>query len=486
MARSLWLALGFVLAAAPIQAQTFRTLHSFPGTAEGTSTAAPLMQADDGLFYGVNRFDGPNGAGTLFRMTPNGTLTVMHAFDRAVTGGRPESQLIQARDGHLYGTASEGGPFNIGLVFRFTLAGELTIVHAFGGTPQSGGNPGALLQSAGGDFYGTTCNGGANGSGTVFRLTEAGEVTTIYSFTDGAGGRCPGSLLLATDGMFYGTASGGSLGVGIAFRLTSSGVFTNLHDFVRTDEGGSPGPLLQSKLDGMLYGTTRGGGLLDFSYGILYRMTTAGAFEVVHTFGTTQYSGAFPAGRLVEGTDGNFYGVTENGGLPYSYYTSTGTVYRVTRAGGHTVLRLLRADFDGMHPQTGLVQGIDGHLYGAASNGGFFGYGTIFRLDTYLCTNTVEATYSSEFQSLGLAFRFQSSGPGTWNVWAIDATGVTPLWSLPIGAVSLPAGFGSSFNVPPRGPVVFVTYLSVPGFGSCGGWSYVDTGTPEAPTVVKK
>lgn len=109
-------------------------------------------------------------------------------------------------------------------------------------------------------------------------------------------------------------------------------------------------------------------------------------------------------------------------------------------------------DFDGMNPQTGLLQGSDGHLYGAASSGGFYGYGTIFRLDTYLCTNTIEASYTPEFQSLNLRFGFQSAGAGTWSTWALTAAGIQPLWSVPIGPVSLPNGLSSSFTVAPDRP----------------------------------
>ena len=484
MFRPLCIGIGFVLAAASAQAQTFRTLHSFPGPGEGSSPA-PLMQASDGLFYGVNQFDGANGRGTLFRMTSNGTLNVIHAFTGGEDGGRPGSQLVQGIDGHLYGTTTEGGLYNRGVAFRLTLAGDFAVVHAFGATPDEGRIPGALAQGADGVFYGTSCSGGANDQGTVFRMTSAGDVTTLYSFTDGTGGRCPYGLLIATDGNFYGTASGGTLGLGIAFRLTPSGTFTNLHDFVRTLEGGSPGPLLQSKFDGLLYGTTRGGGLLDFSSGILYRMTTAGAFQVLHTFGSGGSAGAFPAGRLVEGTDGNFYGVTENGGRPFSYFTTTGTVFRVTRGGAHTALRLLFADFDGMNPRTGLVQGNDGHLYGSTANGGFSGYGTIFRVETYICTNTVEASYAPEFQSLNLSFRFQSAGAGTWTMSALTTAGLTQLWSVPIAPVSLPNGFGTGFELPPTGPILFITRLDVPGFGSCGGFSIVDTGTSVARTSIR-
>jgi uncharacterized repeat protein (TIGR03803 family) len=485
MLRPLLLGVWLVLSSIPAGAQTLRTLHALQAAEDGSSTSTPLVQAGDGLFYGVNRFDGVFGLGTLFRMTPNGTLTVIHAFTGGADGARPGGALLQGLDGSLYGMTAEGGVYNRGVLFRMTLAGDFSVVHAFGATPEAGRVPSSLIQSAAGDFYGTTCSGGENDRGTVFRMT-AGDVTTLYSFVDGAGGRCPFGLLIATDGMFYGTAAGGALGDGIAFRLTPEGVFTNIHEYVRGIEGGAPGPLLQSRIDGLFYGVaTSTRGPFDFTSGSVYRMTTTGSLQVMHAFGSTQYGGVYPIGRLVEGTDGNFYGVTENGGLPYSYFTTTGTIFRVTRSGTHTVLRLLRADFDGMNPTTGLMQAADGHLYGAAAYGGFYGAGTIFRLETYLCTATVDAIYTPQFQSLNLLFRFQSSAPGTWSMWAFSSAGLTPMWSVPVGAISLPVGFSTGFTLAPAGPILFITRLDVPGFGSCGGVSLVDTGSATARTSTR-
>jgi uncharacterized repeat protein (TIGR03803 family) len=486
MLRPLGIAIALVVYAyaGSVQAQTLRQLHSFDAASEGTSTAA-LMQAPDGLFYGVNRFDGPHGRGTLFRMTPNGTLTVLHAFTGGADGGRPGGPLVEGPDGHLYGTAAEGGLHTYGVAFRITLDGSLSVLHAFGATADAGRGPGALTRSADGDFYGTSCAGGAANAGSVFRMTATGEVTPLYAFTNGADGRCPGGLLMASDGMLYGVASGGPLGEGVAFRMTPAGAFLKIHDYVRSVEGGAPGPLLQSRFDGLLYGTTNTtGGPFNFTSGTVYRMTTAGDVQVLHTFGNSQYGGMYPVGRLVEGTDGNFYGVTSHGGLPYSYYTTSGTIFRITRDGTHTVLRLFRGQPDGMNPQTGLLQASDGHLYGSAT-GGFSGQGMIFRLETFLCTSTVDAFYSPASQFVELTYRLQSAGAGTWSLWAITSSGAAPLWSVPIGAVPQPASFTVGHVLPPSGPILFVTHLDVPGFGSCGGWSFVDSGTPPAPAAIR-
>lgn len=482
MSRPLCIAIALVLSGAAVaQAQSLRRLHSFDAATEGLTTGGPLMQASDGLFYGVNQFGGPHGQGTIFRMTPAGALVVLHVFTGAADGGYPVGPLVQGRDGHLYGTTLFGGSYNSGIAFRITLDGTLTVLHEFGETADAGRAPGALIQIANGSFYGTSCVGGAANAGTIFRMTEAGDVTPLYAFTNGADGRCPSSVLLARDGMFYGVAAGGPTGEGVAFRMTPAGGFVKIHDYVRNLEGGAPGPLLQSSIDGLFYGTTSTvGGPFNFTSGTVYRMNAAGVVQVLHTFGNEQYGGIYPVGRLVEGTDGNFYGVTSHGGLPYSYYTTMGTIFRVTRDGTHTVLYRFRGQFDGMNPRTGLMQGSEGHLYGYV-DGGFNGAG-IYRLETYLCTNIVEATYSPESQSIHLSFRLQSSGPGTWSVWVISSAGLTPAWITPLAPVSLPFNIGLSDHLAPAGPIGFLTRLDVPGFGSCGSWSFVDTGPATSPT----
>ena len=123
---------GLVVAAVSAQAQTLRQLHSFDGATEGTSTSAPLTQGRDGLFYGVNGSDGPHGGGTLFRMTPNGTLLVLHAFTGGADGGR--SFLANSwRGPTAFCTGrprGEGGLHSRGVAFRITLDGDLTVLHA--------------------------------------------------------------------------------------------------------------------------------------------------------------------------------------------------------------------------------------------------------------------------------------------------------------------------------------------------------------------
>ncbi len=202
------------------------------GCADGLDPYA-LIQAADGSFYGTTVQGGSSanctgGCGTVFRITLGGTLTTLHSFD-LTDGGNPY-ELIQAIDGNFYGTTLAGGTSEAcvdgcGTVFKITPGGTLTTLHSFDLT--DGKYPsGALVQATDGSFYGTTLEGGDSGSsclyatcGTIFKITPAGRLTTLYDFCslyqcyDGA--NPVGGLIQSTDGNFYGTAeTGGSAETG--------------------------------------------------------------------------------------------------------------------------------------------------------------------------------------------------------------------------------------------------------------------------------
>src|ERR1700730_2930609 len=174
------------------EAQTFTTLHSFDGR-DGSGPYAGLLQATNGELYGVTSYDGLYDAGTIFKMTPSGTLTTLYNFcpeNGCTDGALPTLGLVQGSDGEFYGTTSQGGTYGDGTVFKISPAGTLNTLHSFAGA--DGNYPAALLiQGFDGKFYGTTVNGGANescdffginGCGTVFSITPAGVLTTIYNF----------------------------------------------------------------------------------------------------------------------------------------------------------------------------------------------------------------------------------------------------------------------------------------------------------------
>ena len=225
---------------------TATILCNFFGSAyddENTPYAA-LVQGTDGYFYGTAS-GGLSAHGTVFRMDPERGCLVMHWFTGGLAdGAAPTAALIQASDGNFYGTTSLGGAYDVGTVFRITPRGTVTVLHAFSGSPSDGSSPRtALIQATDGDFYGTTYDGGSSNAGTVFRMTLAGSVTLLHSFTNSEGFSPSAGLIQAPDGDFYGTTeSGGPSGSGTVFKITQAGTFTLLHAFSLTDGAGPVPP----------------------------------------------------------------------------------------------------------------------------------------------------------------------------------------------------------------------------------------------------
>jgi uncharacterized repeat protein (TIGR03803 family) len=223
------------------------TLYSFCSKTDCTDGALPnagLVQATNGDFYGTTNSGGTpvmdTDYGTVFKITPEGTLTTLHSFSYT-DGGQPDGALIQASDGNLYGTTSEGGPNLYGTVFKITLTGKLTTLNSFnstdGATPWAG-----LVQGTDGNLYGTTLEGGssANGDGTIFEITTSGStLTSLYSFclqTDCPDGDFPyAGLVQDTNGNFYGTTSAGGSTKGSDCRCgTIFSLSVSLDSFVET------------------------------------------------------------------------------------------------------------------------------------------------------------------------------------------------------------------------------------------------------------
>jgi uncharacterized repeat protein (TIGR03803 family) len=213
--------------------------------------------------------------GSVFKMTAAGKLTTLHSFCSVyqngvcIDGQEPQFGLVQGSDGNLYGTTSAGGNDGVnggyGTIFKITPTGTLTTIYNFPGYTQSSS---ALIQGADGNFYGTTYTGG-NGVygayGTFFTVTPGGALTTLYSFCNlqsCADGSYPQNIYLATDGNFYGiTLSGGASNDGTIFQFTPGGALTTLHSFDGAD-GFGPGfaGTLMQDTNGTFYGTMESGG----------------------------------------------------------------------------------------------------------------------------------------------------------------------------------------------------------------------------------
>ncbi len=397
-------------------AQVFTNLVTFDVT-NGSLPFSSLVQGTDGNLYGETFLGGANGDGTIFKITPGGTMTILHNFCSQVNasgycldGAHPwySSRLVQATNGDFYGTA-DAGAYNEGMIFKITPAGKLTPVYSFcalancpdGAEPYAG-----LVQASNGVLYGTTNLGGANGYGTIFKITLAGTLTTLYSFENSTDGNSPlAALVQASNGDFYGTTFGdlGSGSYGTIFEITPGGTLTTLHTFCTTNCADGENPLsgLMQATDGNFYGVTKYGGANG--HGTVYQLVpppagspagTLGTLNVLYPFCSQTNSqgyctdGANPVAVLVQGTDGNLYGTTSSGGA-----YDLGTVFNIGLTGTPTLntLHSFCAQVngegyctDGDNPLAGLIQATNGTFYGVATGDTDNSLGTVFSLSTGL------------------------------------------------------------------------------------------------------
>ena len=316
----------------------------FKITAGGTLTTLSvalsyggLVQATNGDFYGTTANGGANGGGTVFKMTPSGTLTTLYNFCSQVDctdGAYSRAELVQATNGDFYGTTQGGSTGVGGTVFKITPGGTLTTLHNFcsqGGFPYCGDGAfpfAGLVQAANGDFYGTTYWGGAGGGcdgsacGTVFKITPSGTLTTLVSFDGADGGNPMAGLVQATNGDLYGTT------YSTVFKITPGGTLTTLNNFCSqsgcTDGLAEMSGLVQAT-DGNLYGTTYAGGASSascLSYGAsegcgtIFKITPSGKLTTLYSFCPQSgcMDGITPAAGLIQATNGDLYGTTGGGG----------------------------------------------------------------------------------------------------------------------------------------------------------------------------
>ena len=369
--RLLWAAALVLPAFGASAGVVFTNLYSFTGTNDGANPQAGLVQGKDGYFYGTTYSGGTNNHGTIFKISTNGALTSLYSF-ALYDGAGPEAGLVQGSDGYFYGTTGSGGKYtnglganlNLGIVFKISPTGAFTSLHSFdetnGASPQC-----ALVQGSDGYFYGTTFGSGAAG---------------------------------------YGQGEGASV-----FKISTGGMLTNLHQFFgittyngcsieisgQYNDGANPRAGLVQGSDGYFYGTTYyggtnglcnagGPGFIFTTYGAVFKISTNGVVTMLHSF--TGADGQHPRAGLVQGSDGNFYGTTYNGGTTFSGLTPPGygTVFQITAAGAFTSLySFAQTNFPssiGLNPWAGLVQGSDGSFYGTTALGGLAGAGTVFRL----------------------------------------------------------------------------------------------------------
>jgi uncharacterized repeat protein (TIGR03803 family) len=285
-------------------------IHKFNG-ADGSGSLASLILGADGNFYGTTEDGGAFDHGTVFRMTPAGAVTVLHSFTGGVDGNAPVAALLQASDGNFYGTTSSGGPAGFGLVFKMTPAGSMTTIYSFsnsdGSTPRA-----AVIQTSDGNLYGTTQLGGLHNRGTLFGMTLTGTIIFHYSFTGAADGAYPyAPVIQAKNGVLYGTVYAGDFSTfGRVFKKVGDTV-TVAHTFLSGADGANPLAALVEGIDGNLYGTTRFGG--TFNEGTVFKMAPDETVTILKSFDFGP-DGARPQAALIQPRDGNFYGTTRVAG----------------------------------------------------------------------------------------------------------------------------------------------------------------------------
>jgi uncharacterized repeat protein (TIGR03803 family) len=420
-------------------AQTFTTLDT------GISSSAPLVQGIDGNLYGSNAQSGS----TIFKITPNGTLSTVHSFSNEA-GGESPTGLALGLNGHLYGTTEFGGQsstcptprMGCGTVFGFNANGTISTLHSFSGA--DGKYPvGGLTLGSDGNFYGTTKGIIVRGTsyGNVFKITPTGVFTVLHAFSNTDGANPAGPLVLGTNGNLYGTTTaGGTNGGGTVFMITTGGTLTTLHNFNPSSadgDGSSPVGALVQAADGNFYGTallggpTCNGDVVDL--GTIFLISPGGrTFQTVYDFCTAGGQGSNPDTGLVLGADGNFYGGAS--GILLSSPVENATLFEITPKGVLTTLY----NFSYSTNLT-LMQATNGTFYGTAtgsSNG--IDPPTIFSLSTGLV-----AFVTAVPPSRGIGARVIILGQGLTGATAVTFNGVTAAFTVNSDTeitTSVPAG----------------------------------------------
>jgi uncharacterized repeat protein (TIGR03803 family) len=356
------------------------TLYAFPGPAGGEYPRANgVILGSDGRLYGATNYGGRHGAGVLYQMDGDGDETVLYTFDLSTANGfgQPDLGVIRDSAGNLYGATFIGQAdvgYGFGVVFKVDAAGHATVLHNFT-NGADGGNPNSVIRDSKGNLYGTASGGGTTGNGVVFRLSPSGTETVLYSFTGGADGGVPfGGLVRDSAGSLYGTTLlGGEGGAGTVFKIDASGNETVLYGFTAGSDGGFPLGGLFRDSAGNLYGTTNVGGASGA--GVVFKIDTSGNETVLYSF-TGGADGGYPLWVVLAGdAAGNLYGTTSGGGA-----AGNGVVFKLDRSGNETVLHSFTGGADGGSPYAGVVLGPNGKLYGTTPFGGQTNGGVVYEI----------------------------------------------------------------------------------------------------------
>jgi len=337
-----------------------------------------MVRGSDGRMYGAQSGGGFQ-AGQMFRLSPGGKFTLLARFEFQDGNPVAPNGLLEASNGHFYGTSYRGGTYGGGSIFRMNRHGDVTVLYSFIGN-QGGSckHPTKLMEASDGNFYGVTYRGGHAGQGCTYRMTKSGELTVLHEFddADGIDGASPAAQLVeASDGFLYGTTSeGGRNHAGTVFRMNRQGFLQVIHAFVYTEGAEEIHPTNTSNLvvgpDQQLYFTVAGS---STNGGSIYRLELGRKLTEVYLFDAA--TGKWPQGNIHMGADGTITGVTV-GGTP----DERGNAYQWSSQGGFKELhRFAQAD-EGAPSISGMFASGEQEFYGMTLSGGENDYGVLWRL----------------------------------------------------------------------------------------------------------
>jgi uncharacterized repeat protein (TIGR03803 family) len=366
------------------------------------------------------------------------TFKLIHTFTGGSDGSGPLDGFTADSSGNLYATTFYGGTYGDGVVFKVTPAGAQSVLYSFAGGTDGANPEGSLIRDSSGNLYGTTTAGGAYGAGTVFELTGAGKKTVLYSFAGGTDGSAPqAGLTRDPSGNLYGTTTaGGAYGNGTAFKLANplktgkAWPETILHSFGSGTDGTVPVAGLTFDKSLNLYGTTSAGGL--YGYGTIFQLQKSGSLYneiILHNFEDGD-DGAVPYAGFIADKAGNFYGAATEGGT-----AGGGTVFKLTPSGNTWTFSAIYSN-----PGWGisgsfrdLTLDSAGNLYGTTHCDGGYSSGTVYELTP--SGNAWNFTQLYQFTG-GTDGQYSFSNPvlvnkhiyGTTNVGGSNSVGV--VWEL--------------------------------------------------------
>jgi uncharacterized repeat protein (TIGR03803 family) len=382
------------LTAPVVSAQTYTDLFDFAGSSCCPQYPFVMAQARDGNVYGTVASGGTSNVGFVFQITPGGVYKVLYNFD-TTHGSTPIGGLTLGVDGNLYGTTEEGGANGFGNIFKITPAGVLTVLYNFMGAADGGHPVSPLMVGQDGVFYGTSY------PGMSYKITAAGVFHAIGTIP----GTSYGPLLQANDGAFYGvTEFDGTHSAGTVYKITGK-TYKILHSFDSATGSYPVGGLVQGA-DGNFYGTTTAGG--NTNAGVLYRITPTGTYSVLVNFDGMHPAGGYQSyAGMMAGSDGNLYGVTIWGG-DFGY----GVIFRLTTGGAYTPLYSFSAPLgDGAY--TTPILHTNGAIFGMTERGGAAGKGVIYSFSDGLPRFTIPVNHSglvgATVNVLGIGFATASS-----------------------------------------------------------------------------